>query len=453
MILDLTGGPPLFPAHEVRLGYLRADPADAAAVAKLAREAEALVGQFDKPRFVAFDAGLCAHSRNRRTGCTRCLDLCPTGAITPGGPGHWDSVAISAEICAGCGACAAVCPTGAAAYALPPTDALLRRARVLLRAYHAAGGTAPTLLLHAEAGDAMFDALSRHGPGLPADVLPLRVGEVSALDLAMLVAPYAWGAGCMRVLLPARRPHGAEGVLRILETATALLAGLGLTATPGAIETDDPFTLLEALRAGPRRAPLPREADFLPLGTPREILKAALAALRRALETPDAIIPLPPAAGFGAALVADGCTLCLACTMVCPTGAFAANPDRPELSFLEDACVQCGLCAATCPEKVITLEPRISLLPEAGQRIVLRQEAPAECPQCHKLFGTRSAIDRVKRKLSSGGHWMFADPARLALLDLCEDCRVFAATGDGGRTAIDPYAGTARPRPLTSGDA
>ena len=99
VILDLTGGPPLFPAHEVRLGYLRADPGDAAAVARLVREAEALVGQFDKPRFVNFDAGLCAHSRNRRTGCTRCLDLCPTGAITPAAPGTgtaWRSVPRSA---------------------------------------------------------------------------------------------------------------------------------------------------------------------------------------------------------------------------------------------------------------------------------------------------------------------------------------------------------------------
>ncbi|MDB5368805.1 MAG: 4Fe-4S ferredoxin [Roseomonas sp.] len=451
VILDVSGGPPLFPAHEVRLGYLRAAPGDAAALEKMAREAATLTGQFDKPRFVAFDAGLCAHSRNRRTGCTRCLDLCPTGAITPGGPGHWDSVAISAEICAGCGACAAACPTGAVTYALPPTDALLRRARILLRAYAAAGGRAPVLLLHGEEGEAMFDALSRHGPGLPAGVLPLRVGQATALDLALLVAPYVWGAGSIRVLLPARRPHGAEGLLRNLDTATALLGGLGLFAGPGAIETDDPFVLLDALRAGPRPASLPREADFLPLGTPREILKAALANLRAALEAPATLIPLPAGAAHGAAHVAaDGCTLCLACTMVCPTGAFAANADRPELSFLEDACVQCGLCAATCPEKVISLEPRFNLLPEAATRQVVRQEAQAECPSCRKLFGTRASIDRVKARLVSSGHWMFADASRLAILDLCEDCRVHAATGQGA--AIDPYAGPARPATRTTAD-
>ncbi|MFC7553579.1 4Fe-4S dicluster domain-containing protein [Pseudoroseomonas wenyumeiae] len=185
------------------------------------------------------------------------------------------------------------------------------------------------------------------------------------------------------------------------------------------------------------------------MGKPREILKAALTSLREALAAPVASIPLPALAGFGAAHVAEGCTLCLACTTVCPTGAFAANPERPELSFLEDACVQCGLCANTCPEKVITLEPRFSLLPEAAARQVVRQEEPAACPSCHKLFGTRASIERVKTKLRASGHWMFADPSRLALLDLCEDCRVGAATGGA---AIDPYAGATRPRPRTAED-
>ncbi|WP_237182404.1 4Fe-4S dicluster domain-containing protein [Roseomonas marmotae] len=451
VILDVTGHTPLFSAHEVRLGYLRAAPGDEAALERLASEAAGLSGQFDKPRFVSFEAGLCAHSRNRRTGCTRCLNLCPTGAITPSAAGHWDSVALSAEICAGCGACAAVCPTGAITYALPPTDALLRRIRALLRAYHAAGGRTPTLLLHGEQGEAMFDALSRHGPGLPADVLPLRLGQATAVDLALLVAPYVWGAGRVRVLLPAHRPHGVEGLLGNIDTASALLEGLGLPHGPEAIETDDPFTLLEALRAGPRPAPLPEEADFLPLGTPREMLKASLAALRDELAVPATSIALPAGAAYGTAHVAEGCTLCLACTMVCPTGAFAANPDRPELSFLEDACVQCGLCAATCPEKVISLEPRLNLLPEAGQRQILRQEEPAACPSCHKIFGTRSSIDRVKARLRASGHWMFADPARLDLLDLCEDCRVEAATGTQAG-AIDPYAGPSRPRPRTAAD-
>ena len=122
IILDVSGGSPLFPASDLRDGYLRADPDDEAAVLKAVLKARDLVGTFEKPRYVTFDDDLCAHSRSRIVGCNRCLELCPTGAITPDG----NHVAIDAQICAGCGQCAAVCPTGAASYALPPADALMR---------------------------------------------------------------------------------------------------------------------------------------------------------------------------------------------------------------------------------------------------------------------------------------------------------------------------------------
>ena len=37
---------------------------------------------------------------------------------------------------------------------------------------------------------------------------------------------FAWGASALRVLLPGKRPHGAEGLLRNLDYANAALAGL-----------------------------------------------------------------------------------------------------------------------------------------------------------------------------------------------------------------------------------
>src|SRR5213078_5220422 len=48
LIVDLSGGAPLFPAHELRDGYLRADPDDAAAVLRVVLKARDLVGGFDK---------------------------------------------------------------------------------------------------------------------------------------------------------------------------------------------------------------------------------------------------------------------------------------------------------------------------------------------------------------------------------------------------------------------
>src|SRR6266849_4707703 len=94
ILLDLSGGPALFPAPDLREGYLRADPRDEAGVLRKILRAADLVGTFDKPRYVTFTEDLCAHSRSKIIGCTRCLDLCPTGAIAPAG----DHVAIDAPI-------------------------------------------------------------------------------------------------------------------------------------------------------------------------------------------------------------------------------------------------------------------------------------------------------------------------------------------------------------------
>jgi len=130
LILDLSGGAPLFPAHQKRDGYFRPDPDSPAEVQKALFRIAEMVGEFEKPRYVAYDAAICVHARSGKTGCSRCLDHCPTGAIAPKG----DKVEFDPFVCAGCGVCAAVCPTGAAGYALPAPDQLLLRVRTLLGA-------------------------------------------------------------------------------------------------------------------------------------------------------------------------------------------------------------------------------------------------------------------------------------------------------------------------------
>src|SRR5215469_448802 len=255
IVLDLSSGAPLFPAPELRDGYLRADPRDPAAVLRAVLKARDLVGSFDKPRYITFTDDLCAHSRSRIVGCRRCLDLCPTGAIAPAG----DHVAIDPNICAGCGQCAAACPTGAAAYALPPADALMRRLRTLLTVYREAGGSHPILLLHdGEHGGALIDALARHGDGLPAHVLPLAVNEVTQIGIETIAAAFAYGASALRFLLRARPRHDVAGLKRTIALAEPILAGLGFgDGRVATIETDDPDTLGTTLRAIQALPPCP----------------------------------------------------------------------------------------------------------------------------------------------------------------------------------------------------
>ena len=56
LILDLTGGTPLFPAPAKRDGYFRPDPGNPAAVQRALFDLTDLVGEFEKPRYVDFKA-------------------------------------------------------------------------------------------------------------------------------------------------------------------------------------------------------------------------------------------------------------------------------------------------------------------------------------------------------------------------------------------------------------
>jgi ferredoxin len=446
IILDLTGGTAFFPAADLRDGYVRADPGDPPAVLRAVMKARDLIGSFEKPRYVAYDPALCAHSRSGIVGCTRCLDLCPTSAITPAG----DFVTIDANICAGCGQCAAACPTGAASYALPPEDVLMRRLRAMLVTYREAGGVQPILLMHDEAhGAPLIEALARFSDGLPAHVLPFAVNEITQVGLESIAAAFAYGAVAMRFLLRARPQHDISGLLRTMALADPILRGLGFGAGRIAtIETDDPDLLSEALGAIPAMAPAPRPASFRTQGNKRNVLRFALSELHRAAPEPVPIIALPTGAPFGAVEIdVEGCTLCLSCVSACPTGALRDDPDRPMLRFVEDACVQCGLCQATCPEDVITLKPQIDFDAARAPARILKQEEPFCCIRCSKPFGVKSTIDRVVAKLE-GKHWMYSGSSRrIDVIKMCDDCRVAAAAEE----SFDPY-GKAGPTIRTTDD-
>lgn len=439
IIIDVTGNPPLFPAHDLRPGYLRADPANPAAIERLIHDATGLVGTFDKPAYIRFNAELCAHSRSKRTGCTRCLDACPTGAITPGG----NTVQIDPAICAGCGACAALCPTGAATYALPPGDAVLQRLRTAIMAYTAAGGVAPVILLHdAEHGQPLIDSAARFGRGLPAHVIPLHLNEVTQAGLDLFAAAYAYGAAGVVTLTRSKPHHDTASLHRTVALAAAITAPLGLSA-PTVLESDDPDSLW-TLSPGPA---VPAPSRFLPMAGGRHLTVSALKELHRAASLPRQSTPLPAGSPFGAVSInTDGCTLCLACVSACPTGALRDDPDKPTLRFAEDACVQCGLCKATCPEKVITLTPRLNLAAWAEGAVILKQEDPFHCISCNKPFGTKSSIDRIIAKLAAS-HWMFTgdNAKRLDVIRMCENCRVEAVMNE----SFDPHLSPPRPLPRT----
>jgi ferredoxin len=361
LILDLSGGKPLFPAHERRDGYLRADPRDPAAVQRALFELVEMVGEFEKPVYIAYDETICVHGREALRGCTACLDVCPTEAITSAG----DHVDIDEFICAGCGGCASVCPTGAAAFAAPPRAALFERLRTVLATYARSGGETPVLLVHdGTHGEELIAALARRGRGLPAHVIPFHVTAVPHLGLDFLSAAVASGASRLCLLIDPAHDEEIAGLVMQTELANSALAALGYGTTRILLLTDsDPDGLDRVARMAP---PSPaRVALYLAAAGKRRVITHAFQHLRDAAPAPVDHVALAAGAPFGTIVVDASCTLCLSCVTACPAEALLGTPDRSRLSIVAEACVQCGLCAAACPEHAITLRPGLDFTPAA----------------------------------------------------------------------------------------
>jgi len=433
ILLDLRGKPALFPAGHKRDGYLRADPKHPASVASAVLDASQLVGDFDKPFYVTLDPNICAHSRAGITGCSRCIDSCETGAISPDG----DHVKIDPLICAGCGDCAAGCPSGAITFQAPASDFLMQRIETIARIYRKAGGIAPRLLVHdTEFGSEMISLLARFGRGLPADVIPFQIESLTGFGHAEMLA--ALGCGFVAVdLLP-----GPNSEKQAIETAHALAMAISDNAGIRLLDITDPEALGAALYDQKTAPPC---EPILPIGNRRQITRLAAKALRG---QPDAPIPLPKGAPFGAVLVdTDACTLCLSCVSLCPSGALLDNQDSPQLRFQQDACLQCGICSNACPENAITLKPQLDLSDAALSQTVLHEEDPFACISCGSLFGVKSTIDLIVEKLA-GKHSMFATSEAGKLIQMCDKCRIEAQF----HSDSSPFQAGTRPKTRTTDD-
>lgn len=433
IIVDLTGGTPFVQAPAKREGYLRADPKDTVSVERMAFDAAQLVGTFEKPLYVRLEETLCAHSRAEQVGCSNCLDICPTGAITPSG----EHVAIDPMVCAGCGECAAVCPSTAITYEDPPVSALLSRMHILARTYRRAGGIAPRLLVHDAYGAEMIRLTARFGRGLPADVIPLELKVISGLGHSEMLAALAHGFARVDVLLAPKTERDALD--REIELARAITSSDAI----GLIEEVDPDAMADLLYA--QNVPEPLANPVLPLGNRRQIARLAAQALNPQAKAP---LPLPEGAPYGAVAVnTDSCTLCLSCVSLCPSGALMDNPDKPQLNFQQDACLQCGMCKTICPEDAITLVPQLDLSDAALSQQVLNEEEPFACIECGALFGVKSTVERIMEKLS-GTHPMFATSDQARMIQMCDNCRVNAHF----QQQDNPFQSKPKPRVVTTED-
>jgi ferredoxin len=420
MVLDLSREP-LLRTPQLPQGYL-APGDDSLKQALAAAQLAQLVGEFEKPKFFAYNEKICAHGRSGKTGCTQCLEVCSTQAIAPDG----DRVKVDPHLCMGCGGCATVCPSGAMTYAYPRVPDLGARLKRVLSVYAQAGGKDACLLLHNPAESrALIAALARRGRGLPARAIPLEIHHPASIGMDVLLGALAYGASQIAVLAtPKEAAEYGDALKKQMGFAETIATGLGYGGAHFRLVVTDEHTVLEKeIWALAPAAQVAKPATYNLSSEKRTTLDFAIDHLAKLAPKPQEEIKLGAGAPYGQVQVnKETCTLCMACVGACPESALHDGRDRPMLKFIERNCVQCGLCEVTCPENAIALSPRLLLSAHAKQEVVLNEAEPFNCVRCGKPFGTRQMVDNMLGKLT--GHSMFAAGGSLRRLQMCADCRV-----------------------------
>jgi ferredoxin len=442
LVLDLSRQP-LITLPDLPQGYA-APGADPLEQALAAQKLAALVGEFSKPRFTHYRERICAHGRSGKTGCTQCLDVCSTGAISADG----DHVKVESHLCAGCGGCATVCPSGAMTYAYPGMPDLGARLKTLLSVYRESGGKNACVLVHdMEGGRNALRTLGRNagfgarglgakgaGRGLPARVIPYECFHIASIGIDFMLGAIAYGASQVAVLATGREPEGYVAALKKqMSFAQAMLSGLGYEGVHFVVVDGTEKSLWDLAPA----ESVKKSATFNLSTEKRTSLDFAFEFLSK---TKSEKIDLPAGAPFGAITVnKETCTLCKACIGACPEAALLDSPEAPMLRFIERNCVQCGLCEKTCPENAIALVPRLLIGENAKQAVTLNEAEPFNCLRCGKPFGTRRMVESMTGKL--GGHSMFATGGALKRLQMCGDCRVVDMASATNEPSIFDYTG------------
>lgn len=394
-----------------------------AAIADVIETLPEMLGTFDKPKYFRLNNDICAHSSRGVSGCTRCVDACPAGALSSNG----HAIEINPFLCQGVGTCATACPTEAITYALPEPEKTQNFIYRLLNSYQMAGGVKPTILFF---GNRDEETVAAKLPSLPSNVIPIALEELATIGVDTWFSALVYGAH--QVLLATNIAYMPVTIDRVLNDeliiAQNFLTELGFA--PSRIflfDLDADFVgFPESLLAVADNKIAVMESGVLAeqlSGTKREKLFSALDRLHAQSTVKPTQSDVPENAPYGSVeCKTDDCTLCMGCVAVCPTRALHAVGGRPGLQFKEQDCVQCGLCEKACPEQVLTLKPGVNWDTESRQTaVMIHEEEPACCLSCGKAFAPASMIKMLTEKLQ--GHSQFQGDA-IRRLSMCEDCRV-----------------------------
>ncbi len=387
----------------------------------------------------------CTHLLSSKSRCNRCVEHCPTGAISA-------AAQVDARHCVRCGACVECCPTEALELQSGSDGALHRHMKQLLSAYRSLSFVCSR-------------ASAKQRRREDAVIVPCLARVPTAELVLQLLSRGLWVvrvlqsdacAGCkaqaamqaklcellrLRSLLQTSDPTGRRsGRIELLPAAaaagepiptsestgftggrksrmrrpasTGAAGAVGGNQSAGASGFDHTRrNVLNAAATLPAHSSLVRLVFGLQVPRAQQVQPARNGALRgqlarrekrkaadralRAAGFPDFFYPTVPRIE-----ASSDCTLCSACSMICPTGALQRGREESVEYLKHDPaeCIGCDVCVDLCPPQA--LKAAVAARGAAAGRIIAGVER--ECVRCGRRFVARNSEAHCRRCSAQG---------------------------------------------------
>lgn len=359
----------------------------------------------------------CAAGKSGITGCNLCENACAHGAIAR----REDRVEFDEVSCRGCGACSSVCPLSlpqAGEDLYPEMEHLLRDLQLSPR----------ILMFTCNECTPLLDTAGRKNVKYPA-VIPLFVPDLAAVSETHILRAFDLGADGVVLL-------GCRDCIRKSEEAQKLadiiLEEFGLGGRISVISNGDGIDgFVKSLTAFSAALVPGKKHEHVALKNTsnRHVLLGLLRGFAEKTGTRPRTVIEDTGYPFADVSISPKCTVCGACTSMCPTGAL--KREGGSIRFAYGHCIACGLCGKACPEAALTMHRTLDIAALADTtRSTLFESDLIACVSCKKPYMTEAAFNRIAGSLIMDvrsdippKEQALLIKAQVELLKFCGECR------------------------------
>jgi len=350
---------------------------------------------------ISCNHSICQFSSRSKSGCDKCIQICPSGAIS-----GEEQIVVDALKCIECGQCSGICPTGAIQYHRFEDTTFIEFFRTFPLKKKSVVVIGSAQELHKFWWHHHDSSFENHL------FLEYPLSEaISALHLTFLLAH---GASYVIVLKPDQTD--AQLSQRIIDQVNRLLKGIFEASEKILISTAKDYPSLIAQTED--KSLLFENYNDLKYNNRRQKLSSIFDHALAQIEKPITLQYDDGSLFHSILCKEDACTQCLACLNECKIQALSADPSSLTLSWTGALCTGCGACVDVCPENALSTGKDISINPSYFQPAIAAQAEPMRCKECGKIFGTKKSFERVMTILAKKQQTV------LEHLHYCEDCRV-----------------------------